>query len=171
MRSSGLYFHVFTLALLGGCTFQASCGGKKLDVDKGEKLIAAKLKEASGLDATVTCPDNVKLAKDVAMECDVKINNLPGKAKVVQTDDQGNVNWTLIEGYVFTARAEELLQTHFGKEIRQEVKADCGSERVRLSEPGKAFRCKLSAADGGAAVAEVKIKDKEGNVDLSLVTE
>jgi hypothetical protein len=169
MRSTWLTFHAFSLALVGGCSVQASCGGKRLDVDKGEKLIAAALKEASGMDTTVSCPDNAKLAKDVVMECDVKVNNLPGKARVVQTDDQGNVNWTLTEGYVFSSKAEELLRTELGKQIGQAVEANCGSERIRLSEPGKSFVCDLKAANGDTAKAEVKIKDKEGNVDLKVL--
>lgn len=168
MGSTRLVFYSFSVVLVGGCSFQASCGGKKLDVDKGEKVIAAKLKEMSGMDATVTCPDNVKLGKDVVMECDVKLGELPGRAKVTQTDDQGNVNWILTDGYVFSAKMEEVLRVELGKQVGSEVVADCG-ERARLSEPGKTFLCKANAASGQTVDVEVTIKNKEGNVDFKLL--
>ena len=168
MTSTRRYLHILWIVLVGGCTFEASCGGKKLDVDKGEKLIADKLKEASGLEATVTCPGGVKLAKDVVMECDVKLANLPGKAKVTQTDDKGNVNWELTEGYVISARAEAHLGDELSKTGGTTVTVDCG-ERVRASEPGKTFRCKATPASGAAFEVELTIKDKQGAFDAKVV--
>lgn len=168
MGSTRLVFYPFCVVLVGGCSFQASCGGKKLDVDKAERMIAESLEQVSGMDATLTCPDNVKLAKDVEMECDAKVGGLPGKVKVVQTDDNGYVNWTLIEGYVFSSKAEEVLRAKLGKQVGSEVVVDCG-ERVRVSEPGKTFLCKAKAADGQTAEVEVTIKSKEGNVDFKVL--
>ncbi len=169
MGSTKRYLHLVGVVLIGGCTFEASCGGKKLDVDKGEKLIADKLKEASGVDATVTCPDKVKLAKDVVTECDVKLGNLPGRARVTQTDDQGNVRWELIEGYVLSAKLEAHLREELGKSAGVEVAVDCG-DRVRVSEPGKTFRCKATpAGDTPPAEVEVTITDQQGGIDTRLI--
>ncbi|MBZ0232120.1 MAG: DUF4333 domain-containing protein [Deltaproteobacteria bacterium] len=169
MGTTTRYLYIVGAMLVGGCTFEASCGGKKLDVDKGEKLIADKLKEATGLEATVTCPDKVKLAKDVVTECDVKVGTLPGRAKVTQTDDEGNVRWELVEGYVISAKVEELLRGELRKTTGVEVAIDCG-ERVRVSEPGKTFRCKATpASDVPPAEIEITITDKQGGINSKMV--
>jgi hypothetical protein len=155
--------------LVGGCSFEASCGGKKLDVDKGEKLIAGKLKEQTGVDATVTCPRNVKLAKDVVTDCDVKLGDIPGKARITQTDDQGNVSWELTEGFVIAARAEEYFKNEVAKRGGGEALVTCG-DRVRPSVPESTFRCKIAPTDGAAPYeVEVHITDKQGTFDAKMV--
>jgi hypothetical protein len=154
---------------VAGCSFQASCGGGKLDAEKGEQIIATKLKEATGMDAKVTCPRGVKLAKGTVTECDVKLGELPGKAKITQTDDQGNVSWELSEGYVISAKAEEYLTSELGKQAGGPVKVDCG-ERARVSEPGKTFRCKATPQSGAPPVeVELTITDKTGTFDAKVV--
>jgi hypothetical protein len=158
----------FWIVLVGGCSFEASCGGKRLDVKKGEKVIADKLKEATGIDATVTCPGSVKLAKDVVMECDVKLGTLPGRAKVTQTDDQGNVSWELVEGYVISAKAEEYLKAELTKSSGIDVTVDCGA-RAHLAEPGKTLRCKAAPATGTPFEVELTMKDRTGTFDAKMV--
>lgn len=169
MGSTKRHLYVVGVLLVGGCTFEVSCGGKKLDGDKTAKLIADKLKEAYGVDATVTCPGSIKRAKNVVIECDVKLGNLPGRARLTQTDDQGNGSWELIEGYVLSAKLETHLREELSKSAGADVKVDCG-DRVRVAEPGKTFRCKATPADGTPpAEVEVTITDKQGGIDTKLV--
>jgi hypothetical protein len=154
--------------LVGGCSFEASCGGRKLDTAKGEKLIADSLKQQSGVDAVVTCPRNVKLAKDTVTECDVKLGGVPGKARIVQTDGSGNVNWEMIEGYVLATRAEELYKGELAKRSGTEVTVDCG-DRVRPSIPDTTFRCKVAPMTGTPYELEVRITSKTGETDAKVV--
>ena len=163
------YFHAFWLVFVGGCSFSASCGGKTLNTEQGEKLIAGALKEKAGMDATVTCPRGVKLQKDAVTECAIKLGEVPGKAKITQTDDKGNVSWEIVEDFVITTRANQFLGEKLGTQIGQAVTVDCGPEAVRASEPGKTFRCKATAASGDVAQVEVTITDKQGAIDAKIV--
>ncbi|HUQ02454.1 MAG TPA: DUF4333 domain-containing protein [Kofleriaceae bacterium] len=142
---------------------------QQTDVDKGEKLISTKLKEATGMDAKVTCPRGVKLAKGTVTECDVKLGDLSGRAAITQTDDQGNVSWELSEGFVISSKAEEYLTGELSKQAGGPVTVDCG-ERARVSEPGKTFRCKATPASGATPFeVELTITDKQGTFDAKVV--
>jgi hypothetical protein len=153
---------------VAGCSFHASCGGGTLDVAKGEKLIATKIKEASGLDARVTCPRGVKLAKGTVTECEVKLGDLPGRATITQTEG-GDVSWELSQGYVYSKTAEERLGRELSKQAGGEVKVDCG-DRARVSEPGKTFRCKATPASGAPPIdVELTITDTQGTFDAKVL--
>ena len=78
------------LALVGatGCE-------KKIDTEKGETVIAEDLK-ARGLEATVKCPRDIKLAKGVSFKCTGTTKDAEAiTINVEQTDDKGNVSWLL----------------------------------------------------------------------------
>lgn len=164
------YFNAFWIVFVGGCSFSASCGGKKIDPTKGEKLIADSLKQKSGLDATASCPSSVKLEKGLATECALTLGGVPGgKATFTQIDDDGNITVEIVHDYVITKRANDFLQETFGKQIGQAVTVDCGPEAVRLAETGKTFRCKATAASGDVAQVEVTMTDNFGAIDAKVV--
>jgi hypothetical protein len=151
--------------VLAGCSFQASCGGKKLDTKKGEAELSARLQEKSGLPAKVTCPE-AKLEKGVAIECTSEVSGLKGRIKVTQTDDTGNVSFDVLEGYFFAAEAERIIGQRLKEQTGVDGKVDCG-ERVRVSVPGTKIACTATAAvDGDKLALEVTLTDAAGGFDF-----
>lgn len=158
---------LFALAL-GACSFHASCGGKKLDTKKGETAIGKMLEDASGgLHAKVTCPTDVELKKDVVCECTTEMEGVPGRVKVTQTDDDGNVHFDMVEGYVFGAKLEQLIVDRLKQQTGVDGKVECG-DRVRASKPDSTFRCTAHAPNGDTLAVDIKITDTQGNVDLKF---
>lgn len=83
---------------LTGCSASVSTGDN-LDIDKLEKKIVEGVKEQNNIDVTVTCPDEVKIAKGNVFRCEAKLpdgNVQP--IQVTQTDDSGNVDWETVSG-------------------------------------------------------------------------
>jgi hypothetical protein len=157
---------LFTLSL-GACSFQASCGGKKLDTKKGETAIAKMLEDAGGSHPKVTCPSDVELKKGVECECTTDIDGVSGRVKVTQTNDTGDVHFDMVEGYVFSAKLEQLIVDHLKQQTGVEGKVDCG-ERVHASKPGSTFHCTATPPSGDAVTIDVKINDAQGNVDWKI---
>lgn len=85
---------------LPGCEASFSIGGKTLNTDKAEAEIAKGIKQQTGVDATVVCPDDVKIKKDDTFNCTATPKG-GGKSAIVgvtQTDDEGNIHWELNPG-------------------------------------------------------------------------
>ena len=155
------------LVLVGGCSFQASCGGKTLDSKRGEAMIAGRFKDQTGLDVKVTCPTGIKLEQGAGFDCALSHDGLPGKVHVTQSDDQGNVTFTLTEGYLQAAKVEAAIGAQLKAKTGAEVAIACG-DRVRASVPGT-FRCTGQAPDGQPLAVEVTITDRLGSIDWKLV--
>ncbi|MBP8805491.1 MAG: DUF4333 domain-containing protein [Kofleriaceae bacterium] len=154
------------LLLLGGCSFQASCGGK-LDADKLERNIVAKLAPETKLAVTASCPKDQKAEKDKAFTCDVTIEGVVGKVTITPTDGKGTVNWELTEGFVLSNVIEPSIQAKLLEAVGDGVTVDCGP-RVRPSVPGQGFTC-TARRGGEEAAVEVKITDKLGAIDWKLI--
>lgn len=84
------------ILLVPGCSF--STGGDTLDSDKLEREIAKGIKEQLSIDATVTCPDDVKLTAGDVFECEASSSGSTATVTVTQRDDKGNVDWKLNAG-------------------------------------------------------------------------
>jgi hypothetical protein len=163
-RRAGLT--VLWVILVGGCSFEASCGGKKIDSKKGETEIAKMFAE-TGLPTKVTCPTGVKIKKDATFDCAVDLGGVAGKVQVTQTDEQGNVSFELVEGFVLSDKLEKVLGEQIKKESGVDAKLDCG-ERVRASTPGATFRCTARAPSGEELAIDVTIKDKLGRFSTQV---
>ncbi len=154
------------LLILGGCSFQASCGGK-LDADKLERTIVAKLAPETKLAVKASCPKDQKAEKDKTFTCDVTIDGVVGKVTITPTDGKGTVNWELTEGFVLSDTIEPSIQAKLLEVVGDGVTVDCGP-RVRASVPGQGFTC-TARRGGEEAVVEVKIGDKLGAIDWKLI--
>lgn len=157
------------LLLVGGCSFHASCGGKTLDSKKGERMIAARLKDATGQDVAVTCPTGIKIEPGASFDCTLALAGVPGKVHVTQDDDQGNVSFELTDGYVLADKVEPTIVAKL-QEIAGSgatVTVNCG-DRVRASVPGT-FPCTAQVPDQTLAI-EVTIKNRVGTIDWKVVT-
>lgn len=82
------------LLALPGCSF--STGSDTLDIDKLEREVAKGIKDQLNIDATVTCPDDVKAKAGDVFECEATSSDGSSAAvTVTQKDDEGNVDWKL----------------------------------------------------------------------------
>lgn len=81
---------------LAGCEAEFSAG-ETLNTDKAEREIAKGIRKQTGVTATVSCPDDVKVEQGATFTCQAKPKNggQPGVVTVRQTDDEGNISWRL----------------------------------------------------------------------------
>lgn len=90
----------FAAALsLTACSASVSTGPTELDVTKLETTIATGMQEQLELSAepTVTCPDTISIQKDAVTTCTAELDGETVDVQVTQTDDQGNVNWEVVQ--------------------------------------------------------------------------
>lgn len=90
---------MFAAASLTACSGSVSVGSNNLDIDKLETTVASEMQKQLNLDAapTVTCPDTVPIQKDNVFTCTATLDGESVDVKVTQTDDQGNVNWEVVQ--------------------------------------------------------------------------
>jgi hypothetical protein len=161
-------FPSWILLLAVGCSFEASCGGKKLNIDKAKEFIAGLLEKETGAKPTVTCPESVKIEKDKTFECTAAwTGGATAKVTLKQDDDKGNVTVQSATGILVSTKLEKQIADHFGKANNKHVDAACG-DRVRPSTVGLEFQCEIKDAQGSTAKVNVKVKDDQGNVDFAL---
>lgn len=85
------------LLALPGCSF--STGGDSLDTDKLEREVVKGIKAQSNIDATVTCPDDVKIEAGDVFTCEARAaDGTTATVNVTQKDDEGNVDWRIGDG-------------------------------------------------------------------------
>ena len=90
---------ILALGLASGCSAEVSTGSNDLDISKLESTIASGMQEQLGLDGkpTVTCPESVPIQQGNVFTCTAELNGDRVDVKVTQTDDQGNVNWEVVQ--------------------------------------------------------------------------
>jgi hypothetical protein len=81
-----------------GCSFEASVGNSGLDMQELEKGIFEGIEEQTGAELeSVECPDEMDEEEGLNFECTA--TDTTGESvqvRVVQTDDDGNVEWEII---------------------------------------------------------------------------
>ena len=77
----------------------SACGEATLDTGNIENEIAPQVEDQTGTkDVEISCPDDVEAKKGDEFECDATApGGLEAKIKVVQENDDGDVNWELVE--------------------------------------------------------------------------
>lgn len=152
-----------------GCSFQASCGGKSLNMENAKKFVTKMMTEQAGAPpTTVTCPDSVKLEKGKTFECTATYGASEAKLLIDQDDDQGNVTVKSVTGVVLAKRAEAEIAEQIGKQTNLHVTVDCG-ERVHPATAGHKLTCKATDANGQSVTVEVEVRDAEGNIRFRTV--
>lgn len=157
------------LLLFVGCQFSASCGGRKLDMAKAREFVSSKLEANIGQKpTTVTCPVEVKVAKDGAFECTVAFGSATGKVTMTQDDDQGNVTIKSVTGLLIAASLEKQVAESLGKQLNAHIEVGCG-DRVRTSVKGDKFMCDAKDAKGNTATVEVAVTDDNGKTSFRVM--
>ncbi|MDQ3365206.1 MAG: DUF4333 domain-containing protein [Myxococcota bacterium] len=158
------------LVVCAGCSFQASCGGKSLNMDKAKKFVGGSLAVETGEEPTeVSCPDKVKIEKGTSFDCTVTFGGPTAKVTMRQDDDEGNVTVTAISGILISRKAEGIIAKEVSSTVNAQVTVDCG-DRVRTAKAGEAFSCTATAPDGAKAQIDVIVKDDQGNVRWALIS-
>jgi hypothetical protein len=166
MRSQ---WSLLLLAFAGACSFQASCGGKKLDMDKAKTFVTSALETETGQKPETTCPSSVKIAKGATFECTARFSpSAEAKVVIEQNDDEGNVTVKAITGILISKRLEAQIAEGVGKEANVHVEVSCG-DRVRAAKAGDTFQCDVKDAAGQTAKVNVSVKDAAGNVSWEVV--
>ncbi len=157
--------HLVLPIVIGGCSFQASCGGKTIDSKKGEKIIAERIKADTGIDVKATCPTGVKIKKGGTFDCTFELGGVKGKVLVTQNDDAGNVSFEVTEGFVIGAKVEAAIAANLKENGIAASAVSCGAA-VRPSVPGT-FTCTAQAEQ--PLTLEVTIKNQLGTIDWKLL--
>jgi len=156
------------LAFLVGCSFNASCGSRKLDTKKAEEELAAALERLAKMPAKVECPPDVKIKKDDVFDCSITMGDAKGTYRVTQTDDKGNIAFEMVEYFLMSAQIEEAIVGMLKEKTGVTGRVDCGP-RVRVSTPGTSFFCTAVDDQGKKLKVSVDVKDAKGNVRFNVV--
>lgn len=157
--------HLFLPIVIGGCSFQASCGGKTIDSKKGEQIIAERLKADTGIDAKASCPTGIKIKKGGTFDCTIELGGVKGKVLVTQNDESGNVSFEVTEGFIIGAKVEAAIAANLKENNIAATAVSCGAA-VRPSVPGT-FTCTAQAEQ--PLTLEVTIKNQRGTIDWKLL--
>ncbi len=85
--------------VLSACSFEASVGSSGLDMEKLENGIFDGIEEQTGVEMeSVECPEEMDEEEGLNFECTATDTSGESvQVRVVQTDDEGNVEWEIIE--------------------------------------------------------------------------
>lgn len=160
-------------AVLAGCSFSFSTGGSDtLDADKIEGAISSQVrKENPDLPVkSVTCPDGIKPAQGVTLECTVKVDSAqwPVGVTITQVDvGEGRVDYSFkpTKALLNSERIVNTMKVLLPDQGVPNAKVDCGTGRYRVVEVGGAVECTVSAG-GKRRVARAVVKDVDGTVNF-----
>jgi hypothetical protein len=144
-----------------GCSFQASCGGKKLNMDKAKEFVTTALEREVGQKPETTCPESVKIEKGAKFSCTAKFGAATATVEILQNDDEGNVTISSITGIVVANKLEKEIADGIGKQANVHVDVACG-DRVRPATAGLTFQCDVKDAKGTTGKVNVNVTDATG---------
>lgn len=154
--------------LFVGCQFQASCGGKKLNMENAVTFVSTTLEKEVGQKPTaVTCPDAVAIKTGGTFECKAAFGAPTATVVIAQDDDQGNVTIQSITGILIAAKLEKQVADTLGPKLGATLTVACG-DRVRTATVGEKFTCEAKDAEGGSGTVTVTTKDVTGNVSFEI---
>lgn len=124
-------------------------GCKRLNLRKLEELVSSSIQEKTGVAVTsVTCPEERDLKADDEFECTLVVEgNRTFRVNVKQTDDDGNVSWSVPQILDPTVLAETLAAKVRERAEGGEVEVDCGTRSI-LADKGATFTCAVRPAEG-----------------------
>jgi Domain of unknown function (DUF4333) len=152
------------------------CGGQKLDVVKGERLMATELGPRIGLkasEAKVACPDDVAIEKGATFQCTL---STPAGAKlrvrVEQTSDAGDVSFNFVDGDPAKLLNTDNLKTWVTEKLAARFKLDAADITVSCPggvplQRGGQLSCTATAEGQPPATVKLTQTDPEGNVEIT----
>jgi hypothetical protein len=152
------------LIVSAGCSFEASCGSKGLNMTNARLFLAKTFADDVGKEPDeVVCPDSVEMKKDATFECTARYGDAKATVLIRQDDDKGSVTIVSVSGILIMKKAEAAIAEQLGDKANAPSTASCGGG-VRPANPGDTFTCKLTNARGESVDVEVTVKNREGSV-------
>jgi len=153
-----------------------ACGANDnlLNTRKGEKVIAEWLERQDMPAESIACPSDIKMENGNSFLCDAVIANSDGitlKIRVNQTTDKGDIRLEHADKILPTEHVERGVAGQVKDQTGKKVRVDCGA-RVRMSQPGTTFECRVeentmgankAAAAPAPYVLAITIEDDSGN--------
>ncbi len=115
---------------------------------------------------SVDCPAQFDVKVGNRFNCQATADSQPFTIAVELTNPDGQFQWTTKELLVLS-KLEQFIQSRIRDKGGPDVTANCGG-KLRVAQPGDAFECKVTGAQGQARSAQIKVKDEQGGVDISL---
>ena len=152
------------------------CGGQKLDVDKGERLIASGLGPRIGLkasEAKVACPDELAIEKGAKFECTL---STPAEAKlrvrVEQTSDAGDIAANFVDGQPAKLLNTDKLKAWVTEKLAARFKLDAAAITVSCPggmplQRGRQLSCTADAEGQPPATVRLTQTDGAGAVEIT----
>ncbi|MGY1603160.1 DUF4333 domain-containing protein [Geodermatophilus sp. SYSU D00815] len=163
------------LVLIGGLVVGALFlfGPKTLDTAEAESRISALVEEQAGVaPADVTCPADVEAEAGATFSCTATLDGQPISVSVTQTDDEGNVEFTVDNTVVPVAAVEEDISAQIEAEAEGsgvQLLTECPADgRTLLVDPADTeLTCTVTNADDTSLTADVVVTvGADGTVTL-----
>ncbi|MBW4690847.1 MAG: DUF4333 domain-containing protein [Lyngbya sp. HA4199-MV5] len=115
---------------------------------------------------SVDCPAQFDVKAGNRFNCQATSEGQTFAIAVELTNPDGQFQWNTKELLVLS-KLEQYIQSRIRDKGGPDVTANCGG-KIRVAQPGDTFECKVTGAQGQARSAQIKVKDEQGGVDISL---
>lgn len=115
---------------------------------------------------SVDCPAQFDVKAGNRFNCQATSEGQSFAIAVELTNPDGQFQWKTKELLVLP-KLEQYIQSRIRDKGGPDVTANCGG-KIRVAQPGDTFECKVTGTQGQARSAQIKVKDEQGGVDISL---
>jgi len=115
---------------------------------------------------SVDCPLQFDVKAGNRFNCQALSDGQSFTLVVELTNPDGQFKWNT-QGLLVLPKLEQYIQDQVRAKGGPDVTASCGG-KIRVAQPGDTFDCKVVGAQAQARSAQVKVKDTQGSVDISL---
>lgn len=152
----------------GGCTVECGNTIPLLDTGEVERLVAESLAIEPG---AIDCPGAVPMKQGHAFTCKLRAGGVEAQVQATQTDANGYVTWQLSPEMIVVDRLRPLARRVVEEDLMPldaPPPLDCGAS-LRPATPGDTFTCGVDLPGEHDVQIEVRVKDADANVGVSLV--
>lgn len=114
----------------------------------------------------VDCPAQFDVKAGNRFNCQATSDGQSFMLVVELTNPDGQFQWNT-QGLLVLPKLEQFIQNRIRAKGGPDVTANCGG-KIRTAKPGDTFECKVVGAQAQSRSAQVKVKDEQGGVDISL---
>lgn len=116
--------------------------------------------------ASVDCPAQFDIKAGNRFNCQAASDGQSFTLVVELTNPDGQFRWNT-QGLLVLPKLEQFIQNRIRAKGGPDVTADCGG-KIRVVQSGDTFECKVAGAQVQPRFAQIKVKDEQGGVDISL---
>ena len=115
---------------------------------------------------SVACPAQFAVKAGNRFNCQATSEGQTFAIAVELTNPDGQFQWNT-KSLLVLSKLEQFIQSRIREKGGPDVTANCGG-KIRIAQPGDTFECKVMSTQAQARSAQVKVKDEQGRVDISL---